>query len=298
MIATREGGSSPSAAGQPGGPRRRADAERNRAALLGEARAVFAELGLEAPLETIARQAGVGIATLYRHFPSREELVAAALLEPVADYLRAAEQALASPDPWAGFAGFVERICAMQAGNRGLGDLLSMALPADQEIEALRLRANALVKALVGRAKAAGQLRADFVGEDLLLLLIAGAAIVHVTGRDAPDAWRRHLALQLDAFRAREDAAKLPQPPASWAVARAMVRLARSRGCSGARSAADLAGGAPAGAGGSRRDFLPPPFSTPAHTAKAAGDKPHPGPGSNALPGPGSVGEAPDSSGR
>lgn len=217
----------------PGPHRRRADAERNRTALLAEARALFAELGLEAPLETIARQAGVGIATLYRHFPTREQLVGAALLDQVADYVGAAEQALASDDPWSGFVGFVERICAMQAGDRGLGDLLSMALPADQEIEDLRIRANVMVIALVERAKAAGKLRPDFAGEDLLLLLIAGAAIVHITGRDAPDSWRRHMALQLDAFRAREDSIPLPEAPSTQAMAKAMLRLARSRGCAG-----------------------------------------------------------------
>jgi AcrR family transcriptional regulator len=258
MAVVRDVSSEPAAAGPPGPHRLRADAERNRAALLGGARAVFAELGLEAPLETIAHRAGVGIATLYRHFPTREQLVAAALLDQVADYLCAAEQALASDDPWSGFVGFVERICAMQADDRGLGDLLSMALPADQEIEELRARANAMVIALVERAKSAGQLRADFAGEDLLLLLIANAAIVHVTARDAPDAWRRLMALQLDAFRARGNAARLPEAPSTQAMARAMLRLARSRGCAGpaaedGESEHGAARGSPAGGAQAQR---------------------------------------------
>ena len=110
-------------------PRRlRADAARNRAAIVAVARDVFAEQGLEAPLEAIAARAGVGIATLYRRFPTREKLVAAALAEKVAQYAEAAEQALAAADPWAGFAGFVQRICELQAGDRGLCDLLSMTL--------------------------------------------------------------------------------------------------------------------------------------------------------------------------
>ena len=87
--------------------RLRADAARNRAAIVAVAREVFAEQGLEAPLETIAARAGVGIATLYRRFPTREKLVAAALTEKVAEYAEAAEQALAVADPWDGFAGFV-----------------------------------------------------------------------------------------------------------------------------------------------------------------------------------------------
>ena len=77
-------------------PRRlRADAARNRASIVAVAREVFAEQGLEAPLEAIAARAGVGIATLYRRFPTREKLVAAALVGKVTEYAEAAEQALA-----------------------------------------------------------------------------------------------------------------------------------------------------------------------------------------------------------
>jgi len=215
----------------PAAPRRlRADAERNRAAILAAARDVFAEHGLEAPLEEIAARAGVGIATLYRRFPAREQLVAAALIEKVTQYAEAAEQALAVPDPWAGFASFVERICEMQAGDRGLSDLLSMTLPADAHVEQVRRLANDKVIRLVERAKAAGRLRADFVGEDLLLLLIANAAVAHVTRADAPGAWRRFAALALDAFR-RRDAPRLPAPPSTAQMTSAMHRLARERGC-------------------------------------------------------------------
>ena len=146
------------------------------------ARDVFAEHGLEAPLEAIAARAGVGIATLYRRFPTREKLVAAALVEKVAEYTEAARQALAAPDPWGGFAGFVERICELQAGDRGLSDLLSMTLSADEQVEELRRTANELLITVIDRAKAAGKLREDFVGEDLVLLLIATAAVITSPG--------------------------------------------------------------------------------------------------------------------
>ena len=84
---------------------------------------------------------------------------------------------------------------------------------------------------LIDRAKATGQLRKDFTGEDLLLLLIANAAIVHVTRADAPHTWRRFVALALDAFQ-RQDAPPLPLPPSTAQMAHAMLRLARERGCS------------------------------------------------------------------
>jgi hypothetical protein len=98
--------------------------------------------------------------------------------------LLAARQALAAPDPWDGFAGFVERICELQAGDRGLSDLLSMTLSADEQVEELRRTANELLGTVIDRAKAAGTLREDFVGEDLVLLLIATAAVMHVTRAD------------------------------------------------------------------------------------------------------------------
>lgn len=212
-------------------PRRlRADAERNRAAIVAAAQNVFAEHGLEAPLEEIAQRAGVGIATLYRRFPAREQLVAAALIDKVAQYADAAAEAAAATDPWAGFVRYVRRICELQAGDRGLSDLLSMTLAADERIEQLRATANAQVVRLVERAKEAGRLRADFVGEDLLLLLIASAAVGQATRADAPDSWRRFVALVLDAFE-RRDAPPLPPAPSTEQMVQAMRRLAAERGC-------------------------------------------------------------------
>jgi AcrR family transcriptional regulator len=210
----------------------RADAARNRAAIVAAAREVFAQHGLEAPLEEIALRAGVGIATLYRRFPGREQLVAAALVDKVAEYAAAAADALEVTDPWAGFVGYVFRICELQAGDRGLSDLLSMTLAADEQIEQLRATANAQVIELVDRAKAAGKLRDDFVGEDLLLLLIASAAVVQVTRLDAPETWRRFVALALDGFRC-QDGPGLPPPPVADQMHLAMQRLARERGCHG-----------------------------------------------------------------
>jgi AcrR family transcriptional regulator len=223
---------SPDAAAGSAGPARRlrADAERNRAAILAAAREAFAEHGLEASLEEIAARAGVGIGTLYRRFPGRRQLIAAALIEKITQYADAAGQALAVADPWAGFRGFVERISELQAADRGLSDLLCMALPAGEQVEQLRSQANDRVVQLIERAKAAGRLREDFTGEDLLLLLIANAAIVHLTRADAPQAGRRFVALALDAFQVK-DAARLPTPPSTAQMTSAMLRLARDRGC-------------------------------------------------------------------
>ena len=211
----------------------RADATRNRVAILAAARQVFAEQGLRAPLEEIARRADVGIATLYRRFPTRERLVAAALIEKLTQYEGAASRALAEPDPWDGFAGLVRRICELQANDRGLSDLLSMTLPASEDVEQLRAKAHGHVAELVSRAKAAGRLRPDFAAEDLLLVLIANAAVSHITGPDAPDAWRRFVELILDAFQ-YTGGASLPPAPSAGQMTRAMARLASDRGCGAA----------------------------------------------------------------
>ncbi len=220
----------PSPASLPGGAALRADAERNRLALLAAAREVFAVQGVEAPLEEVAARAGVGIATLYRRFPNRRALVAAALADQLARYLDIADHALAEEDPWQGFAWFVQQVCALQANDRGLGDLLFMALQEAKEVDRLRRLAQARTAALIERAKIAGSLRPDFVEEDVRLLLLGQAAVVRVTSKDAPDAWKRYVALMLDGFR-NENRPELPGPPTKAQLARAMRRFAQERGC-------------------------------------------------------------------
>src|SRR3954471_17002002 len=86
----------------------RVDAERNRQRIVTAAREAFAELGLDVPMEDIARRAGVGIGTLYRRYPPRPELIAAAFETKMTAYADIAQQAPADPDPWHGFCDFVE----------------------------------------------------------------------------------------------------------------------------------------------------------------------------------------------
>src|SRR3954471_503697 len=144
----------------------RADAARNREAIVKAARAVFAEQGLDAPLDEIAKRAGTGNATLYRRFPTRSDLVAAVFAERMAAQVEAVETALADADPWNGFASYIRAVAAMQAGDRGIADLVHLDLSSAPEIERLRARAYHGVVQLVGRAQEAGMLRADFTDQD------------------------------------------------------------------------------------------------------------------------------------
>ena len=204
----------------------RRDAQRNRDALLAAARQVFCDHGLEAPLEQIARQAGVGIATLYRRFPNRAALLDAVLTDNLQAHIDAAEQALATDDPWEGFAFYLEQSCRLQAADRGLNDVMGMRFPRATATEAAKARLFEVVGQVLDRAQQSGQLRADLTLEDLAFLHWANARILPaVRAAGAPDAWRRHLGLLLDGFRA-ERAHPLPQPPLSVRqVHRAMVTL-------------------------------------------------------------------------
>ena len=208
-------------------PSLRADAERNRRRIVEAAQAVFAEAGLEVPLEVIAQRAGVGIATLYRRFPTREDLVAASFAPKMAAYRAAVAAALQAADAWDGLCSFAARACAMQAADRGLSDVLAQTFPTAKAFEAQRAEAYHKLAELVGRAQAQGSLRPDFVMEDFVLLLMANAGVVQATREVAPEASRRFVALLLDGFRA-EGAHPLPAPPTPARLYRAMLRLGRT----------------------------------------------------------------------
>jgi AcrR family transcriptional regulator len=202
----------------------RADAERNRQRVISAALEVFAERGLDVPIEDIARHAGVGVATLYRRFPTRSDLIAGVFEAKMAAHADAVARALADPDPWAGFVGYLERICAMQAEDRGFANVLTMTFPSAQRFEDERARAYQGLVELVGRAQRAGRLRADFVPEDVVMVLMANAGVVAATADAAPQTWRRLVGYLVQAF-AAPGTAQLPPPPDREAMYAALVRV-------------------------------------------------------------------------
>ncbi|WP_062316058.1 MULTISPECIES: TetR/AcrR family transcriptional regulator [Demequina] len=186
----------------------RADAERNRARIVDAAATAFAERGLDVPMTEIARRAGVGIATLYRRFASTDDLVAEVFASKMAAYADAAEAGLVADDAWAGFSAYVRASFAMQAQDAGFADILALA--PRPEFEEQRSRAFKAFTALVRRAQASGQLRADFVHQDLVMLLMANAGVVRATHGNER-AWRRFAEMALQSLRAP---ASGPLPPA------------------------------------------------------------------------------------
>jgi AcrR family transcriptional regulator len=207
----------------------RADAARNRQALLSAAREVMSEQGLDASLDEIARRAGVGNATLYRRFPTRIDLIAAVFAERMAEHVRAVEHALAEPDAWQGFQRYVAELAALQVRDRGIADLVTMDISSAPEIEQLRARAIGGVKILIDRAKAAGTLRPDCSTEDVLVLLQANAGLIERSNRAASAASQRLVHLLLDGLRAGSATAG-PPPPSPRHMSAAMRERSRTFG--------------------------------------------------------------------
>jgi AcrR family transcriptional regulator len=207
----------------PARPLRR-DAQANRDRIVAAARAAFAADGIEVPVEAIARRAAVGMGTLYRHFPAKEDLIDAVLEDAFAAFISAAEQALAEEDAWAGFRGFLERVFALHADNRGLKDIIASGAHGRARADAMRARMRPLLRRLVERAQEQGTLRADFTAEDMPLVFWAGGRVIEATAAVAPELWRRHLGLLLDGLRA-EAATPLPHPP----LTRAQLNRASER---------------------------------------------------------------------
>jgi len=207
----------------------RKDALRNRTALLAAAKAAFAEEGLDAALEDIARRAGVAIGTLYRHFPTRMDLVAVVIADKKRAWIKAAEAAVVMEPAWDGLVFFLERVCELQAGDLAFNDIASMRFQHAPGIETARKRAHDLSRRIVERAQAEGSLRPDVTAEDVAFIVWAHSRVSEATHAIDPNAWRRYLALTLDGFRATA-AHPLPAPPLRpRQVLRAQLQLGRRR---------------------------------------------------------------------
>ncbi len=182
--------------------RLRADAVRNRAKVLEAARAAFAERGADAQMEDIARRAGVGVGTVYRHFPTKQAL-GEALIEVRFDRTIAFVRELVDgeADPWRGIercfeycAGTLERD---RAWTSALASMAGGTLVGPREHQLGELLA--LEEQLIARARKAGVVREDLAAADMPALFCALASVVQAGVAD----WRRYLDLMLDGLRPR-----------------------------------------------------------------------------------------------
>ncbi|PJJ62302.1 TetR/AcrR family transcriptional regulator [Compostimonas suwonensis] len=198
---------------------RRSDARDNRARILAVARGAFAAEGIDVPIREIARRAELGVATVYRHFPTKDALLAEAFAEQMASCVEIVEEGLAESDPWNGFCRAIEKLMVLHALDRGFARAFTSQLPDATGFVAERDRSLLLMLELVRRAKATGTMRSDFVLEDVSLALMANEGI----RADSPElraaASRRFAALMIQSFQA--EPVRMPLPPA--------VRLPLSR---------------------------------------------------------------------
>jgi AcrR family transcriptional regulator len=172
------GGDSPTAA-RP----LRADAQRNRARILEAAEVVFAAQGIEVPVDTIAEKAGVGVGTLYRHFPTKEKLCEAILLERLAGLTEDARAAANADDPGAALFGFIDHMVELSAAKH---DLIAAVKGAGLEFEKTSAQVKEDLSEAVGvlllRAQAAGAVRGDVSAETVLNLVIGTCEAVAHSG--------------------------------------------------------------------------------------------------------------------
>jgi AcrR family transcriptional regulator len=194
-------------------PLMRADARRNRDAVVGAAYELFAEKGIEAQMDDIARRAGVGVGTLYRHFPAKEDLLDAVIarrFERLAGRAAEAVRQASSGEAWEAFKGYIEWSAQMQAGDRALSEAMATrskrmhtAAVGSGLVEQLEL--------LLGHAKRAGALREDLVVEDIPAMVCSIGAVAGAAVQKPGWRWDRVIAIWLDGVRA-PGTSELPGP--------------------------------------------------------------------------------------
>jgi AcrR family transcriptional regulator len=188
---------------QPDGPvKQRADARRNRKRILDAARLQFSERGLDVHIERIAQAAGVGVGTVYRNFPTKEDLLQALVDERFAYFAEVARAALDDPDPWNGFCAMMRESARVTAEDRAVSEAMDQ-LPDVCACSADKVGLREAGGELVERAKAAGSLRPDFDVEDIgsLMCGLGRATAQRETGPPRMD-WERYLDIMLAGLRA------------------------------------------------------------------------------------------------
>ncbi|MEU7044450.1 helix-turn-helix domain-containing protein [Streptomyces varsoviensis] len=179
----------------------RVDAIRNREAIIEAASEVLAAQGTAVDVREIARRSGVGMGTLYRHFPKKEDLVQTVLRNEFTEWAESARRAaIDAEDPWAALTEFYEQALTGYARQCAIMEnfALTWSSPNLEGIQQLRL----VIDELCARATAAGLLRPDVTTDDLLLLLVSLGHAVQLTDQCRPQMWNRLLRVSLDGLRA------------------------------------------------------------------------------------------------
>ncbi|MGW6407165.1 TetR/AcrR family transcriptional regulator [Streptomyces vinaceus] len=178
----------------------RADAERNRQLIMQTAARLFAERGATVPLNEIAREAGIGVATAYRRFPDLQALLDALFTERFTTFLDLASASERTADPGQALRHYLLEAAQWRARDRALEVILANADVEAEPIAVMRDDLARRVEGLAERAAAAGAVRADFAGADVYAFLHMVGAVADRTQGIAPDAWRRYAEILLIGF--------------------------------------------------------------------------------------------------
>jgi AcrR family transcriptional regulator len=203
----------PSPAATDGEPTLRADARRNREAVLAAARDRFGKFGMDCQIDDIARTAGVGVGTVYRHFPTKADLFAALVTDRFERLAARAREALAEEDPWQAFCELMRHSAELQVRDRALSQFLS-SQPELGQHAAVESGLADITAELIGKAQRAGGMRADAVIEDVPTLICGLGAVTAGAAGNMPELnWERYVEIMLDGLRA-PGFNKLPPPRA------------------------------------------------------------------------------------
>jgi AcrR family transcriptional regulator len=188
----------------------RADARRNREAVIAAAKKLFADQGLDAQMPDVAKAAKVGVGTVYRHFPTKDHLIAALADDRFERLAEKAREGIATEDPWEGLCGFLRFSAQIQADDRGLCEVMG-SRPEVMAHAAFGVGLNKLCDQLVKRAQRSGKLRKDLEWQDIPLIACALGRITPAEMGPASGRWPRLVEIVIDGLRA-PGSARLPKP--------------------------------------------------------------------------------------
>ena len=187
-------------------PTLRADAARNLELILEAAEEAFAEKGHDACVADIATRAGVGQATIFRRFETKDDLIAAVFKRRIEQLVVTAEAAARKRRAWDGLIEFMSAVTEMHRRDRGFFQSMAEQLMEQERIYELKLRVKAAVDDLVARAKEQGDLRADIAPEEIHAFCCAAAQAASMGPSQGPRASKRYLSVITDGMRVQQTA--------------------------------------------------------------------------------------------